>query len=192
MRLIFFAYFLLLFSHTNALAVSCHSKLLQLLDQAKLQHHNVAAAIHPMGSVKVTIPRVGKYRGINSDNRLTFLHEIEIDQLLPVHPIPNPYRPGSAAKLDELMDALEFEGFNLKFPIQVALMPNGELRLAGGHHRAEALRQLGDKYVPSEIIIWSQLDPMTRKLYVDEFFKPYSLAYPEYYQSFLANPALYY
>jgi hypothetical protein len=44
-------------------------------------------------------------------------------------------------------------------------MPDGRLVQLGGHHRAAAMRQLGETTIPARIVDWSSISPGAQNLY---------------------------
>jgi ParB-like chromosome segregation protein Spo0J len=105
------------------------------------------------------IPRVGTARpGVG---------EVPLDQLIPLHSVPRPGKvPGYIA---QLANEIQSNGYQLSQPIPVFRMPDGRLVMAGGHHRAEAMRSLGETTIPARVVEWDTLDPAVQKRYEDAF-----------------------
>jgi hypothetical protein len=87
--------------------------------------------------------------------------EVPLNQLHPLHPVPRPglppnYIQGLAAKI-------RTTGYDVTRAIPVARMPDGRLVQLGGHHRAEAMRQLGEATIPGRIVEWNSLAPAVRQ-----------------------------
>lgn len=177
--------FLLVLLMQVALGNDCN----QNLDYLIANYH--AQGIHQLNSVPTQVPRYGKYHPYQSKAYLTGLYEVEISKLRSIHPIPNPYREGSSEKLESIYKVLQNEGFNLLHPIQVGVMPDGTLRILGGHHRVKAMQMLGDSTIPAEVIIWDDLGQSTKKMYKEAFFDEYKKVYPELYPELLADPTIY-
>lgn len=147
--------------------------------------------VHKSGSVPTRVYRYGNPIDFNMPGRIPGKFEVEISKLKSLHPIPNPIREGSSQKLRELEEVLEDFGYNLKYPVQVALMRNGTLRIVGGHHRVMAMHHLGESYVPAQIIIWDAMRDFTKNMYRDEFILPLRKQFPEYYQELEEFPDLF-
>lgn len=187
MKLKFLLLFFFYCAH-SANAQNCQSHLVSLLKVALERPAEISldqlkkAGVNKRLDYVPFIVRTGKYHQINMQGLVPGLFEVEISKLTPLHPIPNPLREKSSEKLDELMGNLEIYGFNLKFPIQVALFDNGVMRIVGGHHRVKAMEKLGEMHIPAQVYLWSSLKPEVRKMYQETFIDPLSRRFPQFYQ----------
>ena len=87
--------------------------------------------------------------------------EIPLSQLHPLRPVPRPGAPpGHIANLGASIGA---NGYDLSQAIPVARMPDGRLVQLGGHHRAEAMRQLRETTIPARVVDWSSLAPAVQR-----------------------------
>ncbi len=61
-------------------------------------------------------------------------------------------------------------------------MKDGQLWILGGHHRVKAMGLLKEEFIPSELIIWENLDKNLRERYFNEIIKPLQEVFPENFQ----------
>jgi hypothetical protein len=105
------------------------------------------------------IPRVGVPR--------QGVIEAPLSELQPLHPVPRPgVPPGHIAGLAASIRA---SGYDLGQAIPVARMPDRRLVQLGGHHRAEAMRQLGEVTIPARVVDWSSLAPAVQHWWQQRF-----------------------
>src|ERR671928_30658 len=83
--------------------------------------------------------------------------EVPLNLLNPLHPVPRPGVPPN--HIQNLAAAIRANGYDLGQAIPVARMPDGRLVPLGGHHRAAAMRQLGEATIPARVVDWSSLTP---------------------------------
>lgn len=93
--------------------------------------------------------------------------EVALDQLNPLHPVPRPNMP--ANHLQNLASDIQANGYDLQQAIPVARMPDGRLVQLGGHHRAEAMRQLGQATIPARVVNWDSLAPAIQNRWRQRF-----------------------
>jgi len=93
--------------------------------------------------------------------------EVPLDQLHPLHSVPRPGIPVS--HIQNLASSIQSNGYDLGQAIPVARMPDGRLVQLGGHHRAEAMRQLGEATIPARIVDWDAISSAARTKYRQTF-----------------------
>lgn len=93
--------------------------------------------------------------------------EVVLADLHPLHPVPRPGVPPS--HVQDLAARIQAAGYDLAQPVPVARMPDGRLVLMGGHHRAEAMRQLGETTIPARVVEWNAITPGAQDLYRQTF-----------------------
>jgi len=76
------------------------------------------------------------------------ISEYPLDPLISVHSVP---RKGNEEGYARLQASLVEEGYDLRFPVHVYQMPNGDDLIASGSHRVNAMRLLGEETVPAVI-----------------------------------------
>lgn len=81
--------------------------------------------------------------------------EVPLDDLHPLHPVPRPGIPPNYITI--LANTIRANGYDLSRAIPVARMPDGRLVQLGGHHRAAAMRQLGEATIPAHVVDWKSL-----------------------------------
>src|SRR5947209_14924279 len=81
--------------------------------------------------------------------------EVALGQLHALHPVPRPGVP--PGHLRSLAAAIQATGYDLHQAIPAARMPDGRLVQLGGHHRAEAMRQLRESTIPARVVNWTSL-----------------------------------
>jgi ParB-like chromosome segregation protein Spo0J len=86
--------------------------------------------------------------------------EILLTQLHPLHPVPRPGVPPN--HISNLAVSIQANGYDLSQAIPVVRMPDGRLVQLGGHHRVEAMRQLGETTIPARIVDWHTLSPVVQ------------------------------
>jgi hypothetical protein len=74
--------------------------------------------------------------------------------------------PGHIANLAQ---AIQANGYDLGQAIPVAPMPDGRLVQLGGHHRAAAMRQLGETTIPARVVDWLAITSPARQKYRQTF-----------------------
>jgi ParB-like chromosome segregation protein Spo0J len=87
--------------------------------------------------------------------------EVPLSQLHPLPSVPRPNKPPT--HIQDLASKIQASGYDLQRAIPVARMPDGRLVQLGGHHRAEAMRQLGETTIPARVIDWNSLPPALQK-----------------------------
>lgn len=102
------------------------------------------------------------------------IHEVGVDIIVPLHPVPRPDVP--ANHIETLQEKIRTNGYNLLEPIPVLVMPDGVVYSAGGHHRVEAMKRLGEGSIPARIYYWHSLGEATRVFYRQRF--PLLTKYP--------------
>lgn len=90
-----------------------------------------------------------------------------MDQLNPLHPLPRAGKPSNY--IPDLANKIKTNGYDVGQAIPVARMPDGRLVQLGGHHRAEAMRQLGEKTIPGRIVEWNSLSPNVQQWWRNQF-----------------------
>ena len=93
--------------------------------------------------------------------------DILLSQLHPLHPVPRPGVPPN--HIANLALSIQANGYDLSQAIPVARMPDGRLVQLGGHHRAEAMRQLGETTIPARIVDWDTLSPVVQHWWQQRF-----------------------
>ena len=83
--------------------------------------------------------------------------EVSLDQLNPLYSVPRPGMPPN--HIQNLASTIKANGYDLNPAIPVARMPDGRLVQLGGHHRAAAMRQLGETTIPARIVDFNSLSP---------------------------------
>jgi hypothetical protein len=76
--------------------------------------------------------------------------------------VPPDYIPNLAA-------SIQANGFDLGQAIPVARMPDGRLVHLGGHHRAEAMRQLQETTIPARVVVWNSLSAAVQNWWRQRF-----------------------
>jgi ParB-like chromosome segregation protein Spo0J len=105
------------------------------------------------------IPRVGIPR--------QGVAEVPLDQLHPLHSVPRPGVP--PGHILNLASSIRANGYDVSQAIPVSRMPDGRLVQLGGHHRAEAMRQLGEATIPARVIDWTSLAPAVQRWWRQKF-----------------------
>lgn len=93
--------------------------------------------------------------------------EVPLADLHPLHPVPRPGTPPN--HIPDLATAIQTSGYDLAQPIPVARMPDGRLVTMGGHHRAEAMRRLGETTIPARVVDWDAISAGAQSLYRQTF-----------------------
>lgn len=106
---------------------------------------------------------------IRNNPRRVVISEVEIDQLRPLHPVSRPEVPKPVGYIEELKRRLLTEGFRESHAVAAIRMPDGTMLIGSGHHRVQAMRELGQRTVPAEIHVWDELDQLTRDFYSSMF-----------------------
>lgn len=125
------------------------------------------------------IPRVGtvpkKYFNPETYNTFMFT-EVPLSIIIPLkaHPVPNIFRMNLPKNhwlwiphnhIDQLAQSIHNRGYDLNFPSQVFLMPDGKLIGFNGHHTREALKNLKEKTVPAIIFLWKDIPENQKELF---------------------------
>ena len=97
------------------------------------------------------------------------LIEAEIDRIRPIHVVSRPSVPKPEGYIESLKQKLLREGYNETQSVVVIEMPDGTWLNGGGHHRVQAMRELGQETVPARIYRWEELEPLTREFYAHQF-----------------------
>jgi ParB-like chromosome segregation protein Spo0J len=84
-----------------------------------------------------------------------------------LHTVPRPGVPPN--HIQGLATRIRTNGYDLAQPIPVARMPDGRLVTMGGHHRAEAMRQLGETTIPARVVDWNSLPTRVQDIYRQNF-----------------------
>ncbi len=93
--------------------------------------------------------------------------EVPLGQLHPLHPVPRPgVPPGHIASLAA---GIRANGYDVAQAIPVARMPDGRMVQLGGHHRVEAMRQLGEVTIPARVVDWASLAPAVQRWWRQRF-----------------------
>jgi hypothetical protein len=71
--------------------------------------------------------------------------------------------------IQDLAHKIKTNGYDVRQAIPVARMPDGRLVQLGGHHRAGAMRLLGEKTIPSRILDWNSLSPSNQQTWRNLF-----------------------
>lgn len=139
--------------------------------------YEVVAFLDPTYGNK--IPRVGETRiEPGRDGKNYFgegIHEVGLDWILPLHQVPRPELPPD--HLEKLQEKLRTEGYDLNQPVPLLIMPDGKIYSAGGHHRIEAMKRLGESSIPSRVYYWHGMSDFVRDTYRNSF--PALRAYPD-------------
>ena len=143
-----------------------------LLEKALRKIFHGDKSIPDQNRVLNKYPRVGRCR--HED-----LHEICLDRLIPLHPVPRPEKP--VDYIDELVTSIKTSGYQLEQTIPVVQMTDGRLLIAGGHHRVAAMRKLGETTIPARVVQWYAIPPKVRKRYQNRF--PRSFSSPSIFKS---------
>src|SRR5262245_30024271 len=93
--------------------------------------------------------------------------EVPLNQLHPLHPVPRPGKPPQ--HIQDLANLIQTNGYDLAQAIPVARMPDGRLVQFGGHHRAEAMRQLNGTTIPARIVDWNALSARVQNWWRQQF-----------------------
>jgi hypothetical protein len=93
--------------------------------------------------------------------------EAPLADLNPLHSVPRPGKPPN--HVQDLANKIQTNGYDLAQPIPVARMPDGRLVIMGGHHRVEAMKQLGETTIPARVVDWNTISPGAQKIYRDSF-----------------------
>jgi hypothetical protein len=185
----FLIVFILFFNAIEVFSTECPREISHLLQS--YEQFLKDNGIFELGTVETGIPRVGSHHRREMNGMLEGLFEINISSLSYLHPIPNPLREGSAEKLANLIHTIPREGFNLKTPIQAAIMANGTIRILGGHHRVRSLQVLNEKYIPAELYVWDQMSSEFKDLYRESFIEPLKAEFPSFYLDLEKHPDLF-
>jgi hypothetical protein len=115
----------------------------------QMERSNSLSIRHPRvkGIGQGMIPRVGTPRPGTTEAPLADLN--------PLHPVPRPGIPFSY--IADLAALVRTNGYDLSRAIPVVRMPDGRLVQLGGHHRAAAMRQLGETTIPARVVDWNSL-----------------------------------
>jgi ParB-like chromosome segregation protein Spo0J len=97
----------------------------------------------------------------------TTVTEVPLADLNPLHPIPRAGTPPN--HVQDLATLIRTNGYDMTQPIPVARMPDGRLVTMGGHHRAEAMRLLGETTIPARVVDWDSISPGAQNLYRQMF-----------------------
>jgi hypothetical protein len=71
--------------------------------------------------------------------------------------------------IPNLAASVKANGYDLSQAIPVARMPDGRLVQLGGHHRAEAMRRLGETTAPARVVDWASLAPQVQQWWRQQF-----------------------
>jgi ParB-like chromosome segregation protein Spo0J len=71
--------------------------------------------------------------------------------------------------IQDLASRIRTNGYDLAQAIPVARMPDGRLVQLGGHHRAAAMRQLGEATIPARVVDWGSISLAARQKYRQSF-----------------------
>jgi hypothetical protein len=93
--------------------------------------------------------------------------EVPLADLYPLHPVPRPAMPLN--HIANLANSIRANGYDLSQAIPVSRMPDGRLVQLGGHHRAEAMRQLGEKTIPARITAWDDISQPAQNKFRQSF-----------------------
>jgi len=93
--------------------------------------------------------------------------ELPLDQLNGLHPVPRPGTPPN--HIQSLAASIQARGYDVSQAIPVARMPDGRFVQLGGHHRAEAMRQLGEASIPARVVDWNSLAPAMQNWWRQRF-----------------------
>jgi ParB-like chromosome segregation protein Spo0J len=92
---------------------------------------------------------------------------VPLADLNPLHPVPRPGTPPDHIR--DLANSIRTNGYDLGKAIPVARMPDGRLVQLGGHHRAAAMRQLGETTIPARVVEWKSLSPRVQHWWQGQF-----------------------
>ncbi|MDP3274724.1 MAG: RHS repeat-associated core domain-containing protein, partial [Deltaproteobacteria bacterium] len=95
------------------------------------------------------------------------IEEVALDSLTALHPVPRAEQPPN--HIEDIMQNIQSNGYNRGLAILVLRMPRGELLIGGGHHRAEAMRRLGETTIPARVVNWFATPTRFRESYLKEF-----------------------
>jgi ParB-like chromosome segregation protein Spo0J len=93
--------------------------------------------------------------------------EVPLGQLHPLHAVPRPTAPPN--HIQNLAASIKAAGYDRNQAIPVARMPDGRLVQLGGHHRAEAMRRLGETTIPTRVVEWASLSPQVQRWWRQQF-----------------------
>lgn len=148
---------------------------------------------HPKHSKN--IQRRGRIIRTKYSGSIVGAFEAAIVRLIPLHPVPNPllvdhHAKGSPERLEEMTRSIQENGYDLARSIDVAILPNGSIRILAGHHRVESMRRLGEVTIPARVYIWSQMSPSVRNYYREIIIEKHQLHFPEFYRDINFDPTL--
>ncbi len=83
------------------------------------------------------------------------VEEIEIRNLTPLHPVPRPGMPEN--HIPNIAKSIKENGYLLENAIPIFRLPDGQLIIAGGHHRVAAMKSLGESTIPGRVVDWTSL-----------------------------------
>jgi hypothetical protein len=86
--------------------------------------------------------------------------EVPQDMLVPLHPVPRPGKPPNY--IPALAASIRANGYDIGRAVPAVRMPDGRVVQLGGHHRAAAMRQLGEATIPARLAEWSALSEAAR------------------------------
>jgi ParB-like chromosome segregation protein Spo0J len=94
-------------------------------------------------------------------------NEVPLDRLTPLHPVSRPGVPPN--HIPNLAGLIRANGYDLAQAVPVARMQDGRLVQLGGHHRAAAMRLLGEATIPARVVDWDTLAPAVQQRWRDAF-----------------------
>ena len=132
------------------------------------------------------IPRVNDYPAMDADfSYFSRFEEVPLSKIeaFNSHPVPNIFRMDLPTDhrlwipinhIENLAKSIMKNGYDLRFPSQVFIMPDGRWIGFNGHHTREAMKLIGQETVPASIFIWSKASEAQKRslrTYGGEFLK---------------------
>lgn len=144
----------------NTFANDCKQSMSYLLqDYAKYG----IQAIESSESLNSPIKRIGHYEFTkhNIENRV---YEVDIANIVEI-----PVSASTKSRTLEYIEIFQSEGVNLEDAVKLVIMPDDSLHVLKGFAKARAMKALGEKTLPAEVIKWDNLEATIQRSLVNIF-----------------------
>lgn len=123
------------------------------------------------------IPRVNSFRDPKRNPSFFYTYsEVPLSKIIPLgaHPVPNTLRMALPEThvlwiprnhIENLAYSILSKGYDLKYPAQVFLMPDGKFIGFNGHHTRVAMELLGEVSIPAMVFVWERVPETQKTLY---------------------------